>query len=261
MHVYDPRFAAVPGVRPPSNATVADYRRMQSRLGLGRAVVIQPSAYGTDNECTLDAAARLGGRAVVAIDPSQAAESISQLSRHTALRGIRCHMMIAGSPTTWESLPDVAARAASNELHIELQATGAEIANRREMLARLPCDLVIDHIGRLEPPMRPRHPELEALLRLLESGRCWVKLSAPYHNSAVGPPDYGDIAPFARALIRRFPERLVWASNWPHPSRATNPPDDRQLLELLLRWTDDAALTRKILVENPALLYRFAENA
>ena len=126
------------------------------------------------------------------------------------------------------------------------------------MLRRLPATLVVDHNGKFLEPVAPSHPGFQALLRLVETGRCWVKVSAPYETSRQGPPLYGDVGVLAKALIRAAPERMVWASNWPHPTALANLPDDGALLDLLLEWTDDEGVRRRILADNPAELYGFA---
>jgi D-galactarolactone isomerase len=115
---------------------------------------------------------------------------------------------------------------------------------------------VIDHIGKFLGPTTTRAPAFASLCRLLDRGRCWVKLSAPYESSKSGPPDYADIAPLARSLAERYPERCLWASNWPHPNTSPLPSE-----QALLEWTDrcigNAANRQKILFDNPATLYRF----
>jgi D-galactarolactone isomerase len=96
------------------------------------------------------------------------------------------------------------------------------------------------------------------MLRFVESGKAWVKLSAPYETSKVGRPLYGDVGALAKALVKARPDRMLWASNWPHPSATpANKPDDGELLDLLLDWAPDAATRQKILVDNPASLYGF----
>jgi len=95
-----------------------------------------------------------------------------------------------------------------------------------------------------------------SLLRLLEAGNTWVKLSAPYETSKSGPPRYDDVGVLAKALVAARPDRCVWASNWPHPGRSV-PPDTADLLELLREWAPDEAIRRRILVDNPATLYGF----
>ncbi len=95
-------------------------------------------------------------------------------------------------------------------------------------------------------------------MRLVDTGRCWVKLSAPYETSKTGGPKYEDVGRLAKALVKHAPERMLWASNWPHPSaRKPRPPEDADLLDLLLDWAPDAAVRRKILSDNPAEFYGF----
>jgi D-galactarolactone isomerase len=98
-------------------------------------------------------------------------------------------------------------------------------------------------------------PQVRALLRLLEGGRVWMKASAPYNTSLSGSPDYADVAAIARAAIRTAPDRVVWASNWPHPNRPAYPLEEAALLDLLGEWTPDDVTRRRILSDNPAALY------
>jgi D-galactarolactone isomerase len=151
----------------------------------------------------------------------------------------------------------MAARAAGFGWHVQLQLEGHEIGARASLLAKLPCNLVIDHIGRFPGPVAENDANWAALRRLVDSGRCWVKLSAPYYGSRSGPPDYEDIGAMARELIVAGPGRMLWASNWPHPSLKNNFPDDAGLLDLLAQWTLDEATRQRILVANPAQLYGF----
>lgn len=104
--------------------------------------------------------------------------------------------------------------------------------------------------------MTPTHPAFLTLLRLLDTGRCWVKLSAPYETSKTGAPRLDDVSVTARALAKSHPERCVWASNWPHPGFLPQP-SSANMLDLLLDWAPDAAARTRILVENPARLYGF----
>jgi D-galactarolactone isomerase len=142
--------------------------------------------------------------------------------------------------------------------HIQLQMDGRQLHEKESLLKRLAGNLVIDHAGKFLEPVDIDHPGFQTLLRLLEGGRCWLKLSAPYETSRVGPPHYDDVGVLARALIKAAPERMLWASNWPHPSvDKEQRPDDAQLLDVLLDWCDDEAIRQRILVDNPAALYGF----
>ena len=256
VHVYDDRFAQVPDLAViPPRAPVPAYREVQRRLGLERAVIVQPAAYGFDNSCTLDAVAQLGGsaRGICLVRPD-VADAVIRGLHDGGMRGVR-YMMIGG-PLRWDSLEPMAARLAGFGWMVNLQLDGRTLPEHEEVLKRLPCTLVIDHNGKFLEPVAPEHPSFQSLLRVLDTGRAWIKLSAPYETSTSGPPGYEDVSLLARTLARRFPERCLWASNWPHPGRHPAPSEDA-LYELLLSWADTDALRRRILVENPQRLYGF----
>jgi D-galactarolactone isomerase len=258
MHIFDPRFATVRGLAvPPRDATVTAYRALQQRLGLQRVVIVQPASYGADNACTLDAMAALGdaARGVAVIDP---AAPFAEWQRLDALgmRGIRFHMFAEGA-LGWDDLAPMAAKAAELGWHVQMQLPGEALAEREKTLRELPCALVVDHIGRFTAPVARDQGGWPALRRLVDTGHCWVKLSAPYHGSKSGAPAYEDIGSLARDLVAAAPERLLWASNWPHPSAKGEPPDDADLLGLLADWAPAAAQRQAILVDNPARLYGF----
>jgi len=257
MHFYDARFPAAPAALiTPDDARVEDYRRVQAHLGLERVIVVQPTTYGLDNSCQIEAMHSFGddARAVFVVDRDV---PDAELERLTGLggRGARFHMLPGGA-VPWDQLEDVAARVNAFGWHIQLQLNGRELPERAALLTRLPCPLVIDHVGRFTPPVSPDHEAFRVLLRLLDSGRCWVKLSAPYESFGDAPPCYEEIAVEARTLVRAAPERMLWASNWPHPGKDWMP-DDAEHLDLLLDWVDDEATRSRILVSNPARLYGF----
>lgn len=259
MHVYDTAVPAVPGAPAlPGHFPAEAYRAMQRRVGLARVVVVQPNAYGADNRVTLAAIATLGpgarGVAVVRPDVSDA-----ELERLTAggIRAIRFFALPAGV-LSWEVMDEMAARVHPFGWSAIVQLDGRTLPEREAQIARLSGRFVIDHTGKFLEPVAPDHPAFRALLRLVDTGRCWVKLSAPYETSRTGPPRYQDVGALARALVKHAPERMLWASNWPHPSEPMGKkPDEAALLDLLLEWAPDAATRRKILVDNPAELYGF----
>lgn len=257
MHIYDARYAFAPAalIKPPP-APLAAYRKMQQQLGLARVVVVQPSGYGFDNSCTLDAVAALGASARCVVVPRPDVR-VAELKRlHAAgARGVRYFMLPSGV-LPWDTLEAMAARIAPLGWNLNLQLDGRDLAQHEAMLSRLPCTLVIDHNGKFLVPVGTDHPGFRTLLKLLDGGRCYVKLSAPYETSKLGPPHYADVGVLAKALVRANPERCLWASNWPHPNQ--NPqPSSAAMLDLLLEWADDQATRHKILVDNPARLYGF----
>lgn len=262
MHIYGPadRYAVAPTNPSPVPFTrdLVAYRRVQARLGLGRTVVVQPTAYGTDNACTMDAVAALGldrARAVVAVTPRTPMAELQRLHAAGA-RGARA-FMLQGGPVTWEELPALAAHVAPLGWHVQVQFDGGEMEARAPLIASLGCHVVVDHLGRFHDPVPPSAPAVHALLRLLEGGRVWVKASSPYGVSRSGPPGYADVAAIARAVIAAAPGRVVWGSNWPHPNAPEPKPDETALLDLLSDWVPDAAVHHAILVDNPAQLYDF----
>ncbi len=257
MHVYEDRFPLVPQATfKPPHAPLGDYRAVQRALGLSRSVIVQPSGYGFDNRCTLEALGELGDSARgVAIVPTDVADAELERLTRAGVRGIR-YFLLPGGLLPWESLEPMAARVARFGWHVQLQFDGRELPRYEAMLARLPVPLVIDHNGKFLEPVATDHPGFVSLLRLLAGGNAWVKLSAPYETSKVGPPHYEDVSVLARALVAARPDRCVWASNWPHPNR-NPPPDTGELLDLLSEWAPDDATRGRILVDNPAQLYGF----
>ena len=258
MHVYDGTYEAAPTATIfPPDATVEEYRTVQAALGLERVVVVQPTTYGLDNSCQLDAAARLGAadvRIVVVIDESVTDDDLARYDAAGA-RGAR-FQMLPGGAIGWDSMAPVAARIAPLGWHVQLQMDGNLLPDRLDQLLALPTPIVVDHVGRFMPPPAPDAPAFAALLALLATGRCWVKLSAPYESTHEGAPHYPAVATLVSELVARFPERLLWATNWPHPGQ-TDPLTIDQLRDLTLAWLPTESLRRQVLVDNPAHLYGF----
>ena len=220
-------------------------------------VVVQPSGYGFDNRCTLDAIRQFGehARGVVVVKPSVTDRELQQLTE-TGIRAIR-FFMFSGGVLSWEVLDEMAARVHAFGWHVNLQLDGRRLPEHIDQIRRLPGRLQIDHIGKFMEPVAISDQAFKILLGLVDSGRCWVKLAAAYETSRIGPPLYDDVGELAKALIKAAPERMLWGSNWPHPSVRDNPPEDAMLLDLLANWVDDDGIRRRILVDNPAELYGF----
>ena len=257
VHFYNAEFpSAQTALMTPPDAWVDGYRSIQKRLKLERVVVVQPTTYGTDNSCQLGAMKSFGqnARGVMVADLSTPDEELERLTG-LGVRGLRFHMLPGGA-LPWDILAEMAARVNHFGWHVQLQMNGREFPARKALLKGLPCDLVVDHVGRFMGPVPTDDPAFRVLLTFLETGRCWVKLSAPYESSVSGPPEWADVRRQARALVQAAPERMLWASNWPHPGQK-NPPDDADLLDLLLDWVDDQNTRNRILVDNPAQLYGF----
>lgn len=259
VHFYAPGETTAPGAAggfamPP--ADLPTYRAVMDRLGLDRVVAVQSVAYGTDNGVMMAAATMLGPACrMVVVLPADAPKGRMQQLDLQGARGLRAYMQ-TGATYQWDELPNLARRIAPLGWHLQLQFDGCLLPDRAEMIAGLPCDLVIDHIGKFLSPVSVSSPAYLALIRLIDARRTWVKLSAPYESSRTGPPDYADTSALARDLVIRAPERMLWATNFPHPGRK-DPPEERVLLDLLMDWAPNPADRIRILRDNPAVLYRF----
>jgi D-galactarolactone isomerase len=259
MHVYHAETPPAPGGPPlPGDFREEHYRGMQKRLGLARVIVVQPNAYQDDNRVTLGAIKALGpgakGVGVVKLGIGDA--EIERLTKG-GIVAQRIFQLPWGA-VGFDRMHEVMQRVHPFGWHANIQLDGRELPQWEDSIRRLPGKFVIDHTGKYLEPVTPRQEPFKSLLRLLDTGRCWVKLSAPYETSKTGAPKYKDVSRLAKALVRHAPERMLWASNWPHPSAPREAiPDDADLLDLLLVWAPEDATRKKILVDNPAELYGF----
>ncbi len=262
MHIYDSRYpvAANATLRPP-DAHVEDYQLLQKRLGTTRVVVVQPSTYGTDNRCTLDAMARFGrdARGVAVVDTSVPDTELRRMA-DLGVRGIRFNLVQAGA-TTVDMMEPLSRRVADLGWHVQIHMKGEQIAGIEDLLLRLPSPIVLDHMGRIAQPDATRQPGYQTIRKLLDQGRTWVKLSGAYMETKVGPPSYADATALARELARAAPERMIWGSDWPHPTMQQEKPDDAVLFDLLAEWVPEEATRTRVLVENPETLYSFTKAA
>ncbi len=258
MHIYNHRIptAATAKFVPP-DASVPEYLAMRARLGVARTVVVQPSTYGKDNRGTLEAMAAIGpsARGIAVVDETVSDAELERLTK-LGIRGIR-FFMLGGAPLPLEILETMSARVAPFGWHVVFQMDGRDLADHEALLNRLTSALIIDHVGKFLEPVEPDHPGFRTLLRLLDNGRTWTKLSAPYETSKVGPPFYDDVGKLAKALVKAAPDRMLWATNWPHPIPGVAIPEDAWMLDMLLDWVPDEATRNKVLVGNPASLYGF----
>ena len=262
MHIYDSRFAYVPNaaLKPPE-ARVQDYRALQKRLHTTRCVVVQPSSYGIDNRCTLDAVEQLGNtaRAVAVVDTTVTDSELKRLAQ-AGVRGIRFNLVQAGA-TTVAMLEPLSKRVDELGWHVQIHMLADQIFEHKEILQRLPSAVVLDHMGRIPASSSITHPAFAVISKMIEKGNTWVKLSSAYQDSKVGPPSYADMMGLAQAYVKAAPERMLWGSDWPHPTVKGGKPDDAVLLDLLADWAPDERTRKRILVDNPESVYGFTKLA
>jgi predicted TIM-barrel fold metal-dependent hydrolase len=277
VHIQDPdRFPYVANrLYTPGPASVEELTKLQQDLKLERVVIVQPSVYGTDNRCTLDAVTRLGprARAIVVINRDTARGEVEAMSAQGA-RGVRLNLETntagAFDPSAAKALLDqVAQKIEGLNWHVQFYTRPNIIAALKDHLQQLPFPVVFDHFARARAHAGIDQPGFDAVLDLVKSGRAYVKVSAPYRVSERAP-DYADVAPLAAALIGANPEQILWATDWPHPNSEWGrgkpltevappfPIDAGLLLSEFAKWAPDPAVRQKILVDNPARLYGFA---
>lgn len=261
-HIYNAKYPVDPkATLRPGDASVEDYRALQRRIGTSRNVIVQPSTYGTDNRCTLDALVEFGptARAVAVVDTTVSEAELKRMN-DLGVRGIRFNLAQAGA-TTSEMIEPLSKRVNDLGWHIQINAPAAKIMEIKDILGRVPSPIVFDHLAHMPEPAGTADPLFAVVIALIDKGNTWVKLSGAYADTKIGPPSYSDSSAVARAYVQKAPERLVWGSDWPHPSERDNKPDDAILFDLLLDWVPDQGVRNRILVRNPETLYGFPKSA
>jgi len=270
VHVFDP--ARFPydrrRVYTPPEATLDHLRNLQAALGFDRVVIVAPSVYGTDNSCTIDAVRQLGARArgVVVLDNAVTAAQLDDMA-NVGVRGVRVNLETTADTdavAAKRALGVLAEKLRGCDWHVQLDTRLSVIKALKHEIASFPVPVVVSHFGRARAALGTKQPGFDDLLELVKLARVYVKISAPDRTSD-RRPDFPDVAPLARAIVEANADCMLWGTNWPHPGRAATPMaiaspcpnDDGGVLNLLPTWVPDPAIRRKILVDNPARLYRF----
>lgn len=255
----------------PEMALPEEMAALHKALHIQRVVIVTPSVYGTDNSATLYGMNARGAdaRGVAVIDDKTSERELDAMGQ-AGVRGIRLNLMTAGI-----SDPSIARqrfqagveRVKSRNWHVQMLTKPAMISAIKDLVTASPVPVVFDHFGGAKAELGPQQPGFAELIELVRSGKAYVKISGAYRASKLAP-DYADVVPLAKALIAANPDRVVWGTDWPHPSGATpgrKPTDVTPLLQIdagrllnqLAVWAPDPAIRQKILVDNPARLYAF----
>lgn len=256
-HVFGPfdRFPLRPErAYTPDLAGAAEWRKMHAALGIARGVLVQPSVYGTDNRAMMHHLAALGPayRGIAVVGPDISDDELRSLHKG-GVRGIRLSDTMIGAVSTANMEP-MAERLKPLGWHIQLLVDASTRAELVERATRAAVPVIFDHLGGMPASKGVDDPGYRLFLDAFRrSANLWVKISGPYLDKSLRPP-YAASTPLARALVAAAPERCVWGTDWPHPA-SDHAIDDAGLLELLGTWVPDAAVRRRILVENPPRLY------
>ncbi|MBU1314540.1 MAG: amidohydrolase family protein [Alphaproteobacteria bacterium] len=244
----------------PADAPKEALFALHDQMGIERCVIVQSGCHGFDNRVVADAISARPGRYLgVALAPPDVTPAQLLELNAQGFRGLRFNYMGHLSPGADEQqLRALAPRLADLGWHLQIHMEDRLIAPMTPVLASLPVPVVIDHMGRIDASKGRDQPEFQALLSLLDHDHLWCKVSGSERASRQDPP-YADATPFARELVARYPARVVWGTDWPHPNYRTTPPDDGDLFDLLPDIAPTAELLRALMVDNPTRLYGFKE--
>jgi predicted TIM-barrel fold metal-dependent hydrolase len=261
-HVFGPAdrfpFSANRSYTPPDSG-IDDFEKLQSRLGLQRAVFVQASCHGTDNAAMVDAIQRGEGRyaGVAMIDESFSDNDLAHLHENR-VRGIRFNFVahLGGAPDM-EVFWRLVHRVAPMGWHIVLHLDAKDFGLYSPVLDEIPVPYIIDHMARVPASDGLDQEPLRLLVdRMTTDERCWVKISCAERLTEGRVAPYDDVVPIAQAVVTAAPHRVLWGTDWPHPN-LVDMPDEGALLDLLARIVPDEALRNRILVNNPEVLYDF----
>jgi predicted TIM-barrel fold metal-dependent hydrolase len=250
-------YAAIRPYTPPE-APLADFRALHARIGIERAVIVNATVYGHDNQVVLDAIAQSGGayRGIGNVDDRMTDQQLEALAEG-GVDGCRFTFL-----SRLGGRPDMAAfdrmieRVAPLGWHVDLYLEARSLDEFAPRLQRLPVPYVIDHMGVVNAADGVDQPAFKALLSLLaHDEKCWVKITGPERISTSGPP-FHDAVPFAQRLIETAPDRVLWGTDWPHPNVPVMP-NDGDLIDLVPLYAPDPAVRQRLLVDNPARLFGF----
>ena len=242
----------------PCDAPKEKLWQLRDFLGFERNVIVQATCHGADNSALVDALQSSAGRArgVATIREEVSTTELQMLDR-AGVRGVRFNFVKRlVDVTPRDVLMRIAERIAPMGWHIVIYFEAADLPDLFDFFASLPTPVVVDHMGRPDVTKSVDGPEFalfQTLMRHREN--FWCKVSCPERLSALGPPSYEDVIPFASRIVQQFPDRVLWGTDWPHPNLKAHMPDDGHLVDYIPRIAPTADLQQRLLVDNPMRLY------
>ena len=260
-HVFGP--AAVFPYAPQRKYTPCDAPKeklfaLRDFLGFERNVIVQATCHGNDNAALVDALRSASGlaRGVASVAPDISTDELGEL-HEAGVRGVRFNFvkrLVDATPR--EVFFKIADKIATLGWHIVVYFEAQDLEGLTPFLKQLPAIIVVDHMGRPDIAKGVEHPDFQRFIDLMaENSNIWSKVSCPERLSVSGPPDYADVAPFARTLVDRFPDRVLWGTDWPHPNMKSHMPDDGKLVGVIPRIATTSEKQAALLVDNPRRLY------
>nr|WP_319533819.1 amidohydrolase family protein [uncultured Vibrio sp.] len=259
-HVFGPasKFPYSPKRKyTPCDASKQQLFALRDYLGFSRNVIVQASCHGTDNAALVDALNTAGdlARGIAFVDETVTDEEL-QLMDKVGVRGVRFNFvkrLVDTAPK--ETLKQIADKIRPLGWHVVVYFEAQDIDEVAPFLNELDMTVVIDHMGRPDVSKGVYSEEFEKFINMMESNpNIWTKVSCP-ERLTLTPPDYSDVVPFARELVERFPERVLWGTDWPHPNMKSHTPDDGHLVDVIPKIAPSEELQQALLVTNPMKLY------
>jgi len=248
----------------PCDASQEQLFALRDHLGVSRNVIVQATCHGADNRAMVDAMGAAAGQArgVATVRPDVTEAELRALDA-AGVRGVRFNFvrrLVDKAPT--DELATIAKRIAPLGWHVVVYFEAADLPELADFFGSLPTPVVVDHMGRPDVAQPVDGPEFGRFLRFVESNDVWVKVSCPERLTRTGPPAvdgernaYTDVVPFARRVVREFPDRVLWGTDWPHPNLTDHMPDDGLLVDHVPHIAVTPEQRRKLLVDNPMRLY------
>ncbi|HTV91694.1 MAG TPA: amidohydrolase family protein [Verrucomicrobiae bacterium] len=241
----------------PGDAPKEALFELRDMLGFARNVIVQASCHGSDNRAMVDALLAAGDKArgIAVVEHDVSAAELAEMDA-AGVRGVRFNFLkrlVDATPR--EHYAQIAEKIIPLRWHIVIYFEAPELEDLTPFITSLPATVVIDHMGRPDVDLGLEHPQWQRFIALMDAHpNLWVKVSGPERLSKVGPP-YDDVVPFGRALVERYPDRVLWGTDWPHPNMTTHMPDDGKLVDFIPRIATTPALQEQLLVRNPMRLY------
>ena len=259
-HVFGPadRFPYAPERKyTPCDAPRVKLFELRDHLGFARNVIVQASCHGRDNAALVDALESAGGLARgVAVVGSDVAQDELERMNEAGVRAVRFNFvrrLVDATPR--EVFLGIAERVARLGWHVVVYFEAPDLEDLVPFLRRLPTTVVVDHMGRPDVSAGVDDERFQRFIEFLaENENVWTKVGCPERLTVAGPP-YDDVVPFARTLVERFPRRVLWGTDWPHPNMKSHVPDEGVLVDVIPRVATDAGRRRALLVDNPMTLY------
>lgn len=231
---------------------------LRDHLGFSRNVIVQATCHGRDNRAVVDACQAAGemARGVASVGSDITREDLRAL-HESGVRGVRFNFvkrLVDATPQ--EVFLDIAQRIQEFGWSIVIYFEAPDLADLTSFLLRLPGIIVVDHMGRPDVANGVDHPDFRRFIDLMaQNESIWTKVTCPERLTRSGPPGYDDVVPFCATLVERFPDRVLWGTDWPHPNLKGHMPDDGNLVDFIARIARTTEQQRRLLVDNPMRLY------